>query len=644
MSKRNAVAQEQYLNEQDAGLIREKAARAPSPAPKNKVESYAAFDSIDGGHPWQKDVPEGYVAYPVRKLSRGNVAYFNFALAREMGLISTNHRNELTPALTEKILETFSIQILNEYDQQNGTRVAKDQLKPKPYMATRYLQLQHANKQGKTSGDGRSIWNGIHQHKGITWDVSSRGTGVTCLAPGAVEANRPLKTGAAEFGYGCGLADVTELFGSAVMSEIFHLNGVPTERVLTIIDLGRGAGIGVRAAPNLIRPAHLFLYLKQGRRDILAQATDYLISRQNANGAWSINADHAKRYQAMLSEVSASFAKFGAALERHYIFAWLDWDGDNVLADAGIIDYGSIRQFGLRHDQYRYDDVTRFSTNLNEQRGKARLTVQVFAQLVDFLETGKRRALEEYANHSAVRDFDRTFDRHLRRLFLKQIGFRDEQVETLLKTQKKTIERLYSAFLTLEKTKTKSGMKKLPDGINRPAIFNMRKFLREYPAMLLKSAREWPAQPQASPALPAEDILDLIASNFAKKSDLRLKGSLREKIDALQSAYQQLAKSACGSSPRASFLKGLQEQAAEVNRTGRITGNGSEFIVEAVMKARRKGMSPTDLHQALELFVASQVPKLAVKPRAIRPASLTSPAGQLYQQLLNLCLEFEEDI
>jgi hypothetical protein len=88
---------------------------------------------------------------------------------------------------------------------------------------------------------------------------------VTQLSPGAVEAQRPLKTGTEEFGYGCGLADTTELIGSAVFSEIFHRNGLSTERVLAIIDLGRGIGIGVRAAPNLFRPAHLFL-MAQARR------------------------------------------------------------------------------------------------------------------------------------------------------------------------------------------------------------------------------------------------------------------------------------------------------------------------------------------------------------------------------------------
>jgi uncharacterized protein YdiU (UPF0061 family) len=240
-------------------------------APRN---AYDAFDFVDGRHPWQQQVPEGFVGYPVRNLKVGKVAYFNFALAREMGLLPASHSDELTPALAEKILETFNIQIINEYDQANGY---KGPQKAHPFMATRYLQLQHANKQGKTSGDGRSVWNGTYRHRGTTWDLSSRGTGVTCLSPGSVEAGQPLRTGAAEFGYGCGLADTTELVGSAIMSEIFHLNGLATERVLTIIDLGKGCGIGVRAAPNLIRPAHLFLYLKQGREDSLRKACDYLI-------------------------------------------------------------------------------------------------------------------------------------------------------------------------------------------------------------------------------------------------------------------------------------------------------------------------------------------------------------------------------
>lgn len=607
---------------------------------RSKLETYASFDEINGQHPWQDSVPDGYVLYPVRRLQRGKVAYFNFQLAREMGLIPNDHPDQMNPALAEKILDTFAIQIINEYDQQNGTRFPKGSIKPHPHMATRYLQLQHVNKQGKTSGDGRSVWNGVWKNQNGVWDISSRGTGVTCLSPGAVEANRPLKTGAAEYGYGCGLADISELFGSAVMSEIFHQNGVQTERMLTIIDLGKGCGIGVRAAPNLIRPAHLFLYLKQKKLDSLREATDYLIRRQTANGQWKISATATNRYQSMLREIALSFARFAAHLERNYIFAWLDWDGDNVLASAGIIDYGSIRQFGLRHDQYRYDDVQRFSTNLNEQRGKARLTVQVFAQLVSYLETGKHRPLEDFTDHASVREYDREFDVHLRLVFLKQIGFDDRQIQRLLSKNKAAVEKLYGSFLTLEKTKTKAGIKKVADGINRPAVFNMRAALRELPSLLLNEASDW-----SHPCpLHERDLLALISSSYAKKTDLRLKGALRQRLQAFQKNYVQLLKVACGDHTRPTFLKSLAERAEDTNRIGRITGNGAEFIVEEILKARRRGLTHEEVQAAMDLFIASQSPKSSRSSLRFKPQSLQSDVGQLFQQLVHIAHEWEEDI
>ncbi len=91
------------------------------------------------------------------------------------------------------------------------------------------------------------------------------------------EAQKPLRTGGTEFGYGCGLAEIDELLAASILAEVMHLQGVRTERVLCVIDLGKGYGIGVRAATNLIRPAHLFLYLKQEKYDSLKAATDYLI-------------------------------------------------------------------------------------------------------------------------------------------------------------------------------------------------------------------------------------------------------------------------------------------------------------------------------------------------------------------------------
>ena len=144
------------------------------------------------------------------------------------------------------------------------------------------------------------------------------------------------------------------------MSEIFYRQHIPTERMLCVLNLGQGYGIGVRASLNLIRPAHLFLLLKQNQQQKLISAVNYFIDRQFQNRRWKFSSRSQNAWDRMLSEITTSFASFIAVLDVEYIFAWIDWDGDNILADAGIIDYGSIRQFGLRHDQYRYDDVSRF--------------------------------------------------------------------------------------------------------------------------------------------------------------------------------------------------------------------------------------------------------------------------------------------
>ena len=71
--------------------------------------------ALDGAHPFKDAVPRGYVDYPARRVRGASVVYFNFALAKEMGLIPDEHPECLTQALRKAIGETFAIQIVNEY-------------------------------------------------------------------------------------------------------------------------------------------------------------------------------------------------------------------------------------------------------------------------------------------------------------------------------------------------------------------------------------------------------------------------------------------------------------------------------------------------------------------------------------------------
>src|SRR6478672_6503707 len=364
------------------------------------------FKELDGRHPWREVSPDGYIDYQARYRPNGRVLYFNFALAMEMELLSADHPPTMNKDLEQVILETFSLRIINEYDREQGKKYPVETIKPNPYMATRYLQTQHRNKQGKTSGDGRSIWNGYLKSAHLIFDISSRGTGATILSPGAQEAKGAIPTGDLTYGYSSGLAELDEMLGSAVMSEIFYRQGIPTERCLVVIAYPDATAIGVRSAPNLIRPAHIFRYLKQGRHAELKASVDYFIDREVENGIWQVSKRGVARYEQALEYLARSYGKMAALLEEEYIFNWLAWDGDNMLASGAILDYGSIRQFAAKHDQYRSKDVDRYSASPTEQRYWARLIVQTFAQAMSFICTGEKENIRSFKEDQCLDVFD----------------------------------------------------------------------------------------------------------------------------------------------------------------------------------------------------------------------------------------------
>jgi uncharacterized protein YdiU (UPF0061 family) len=628
------------LSRKKPSLLRQTPDKSTGP---DQRSPYYKFDSLDGTHPWQEKMPEGFVPYQVRTLPQGEVIYFNFDLAKEMGLIPEDHKEILTKALSQKLKDTFALQIINEYDLADPRfqkRLDPTTVKPKPYMATRYLQLQHPDKTGRTSGDGRGIWNGVVEHKGKTWDVSSRGTGVTRLAPGAVEAQKPLRTGDEKYGYGCGLAEIDELLAAAISAEVMHLQGISTERVLCLIDLGNGHGIGVRAGQNLLRPAHLFRFLKQGKAKELKAGLEYFVERQIQNGRlpreWKPLT--ASFRQKLLFKICDDFASFAAKLEVDYIFAWLDWDGDNVLLDAGIIDYGSIRQFGICHDQYRYDDVTRFSTNLTEQKSKAKLTIQAFAQMMDLIATGHRLPLQRFSKASILQRFEDQFDQARKDRFLYRLGLDPEQRKLALRNIP-LVQEFQKEFEYFERAKVSSSAKKVADGINQPALFNMRKAM----ALINEHIRN---QGLSSPLLDAEQLFKNMVSNFAKSKPKGLRPKHKSHLLNLQALHRKLLQSAFETkTPTKAEVRGLCERALTLNANQRMTGNALIAIVNSLLEHRQKGLPADSVQKLIDQLIHSQMgmpetDSLRKNRKAIR--SIVEP--DIFSEFVSLMNEFCEDI
>lgn len=551
--------------------------------PRSETNPYAKFKEIDGSHPLKKNVPEAVVEYQVRTRHGGQVAFFNFDLAREIGLIPEDHPNELTKELKEEILHTFSIVIINEYDLMNNFNFPKEEIRPNTYMATRYLQLQHPCKKGTTSGDGRSIWNGQVSKGGRTWDISSCGTGATKLSPACNINKKFYQTGDPTVSYGCGYSEKDEGLSSLFFSEVLAKNGIETERVLGIIEFAKGLAINIRVHDNLLRPSHMFNHLKQNNLPTLKRMVDYYIDRQVKNKVWkNAPSDPKSLYDYFLGKVTETFAEMAANFEDQYIFCWLDWDGDNILMDGGIIDYGSVRQFGLYHHEYRYDDVERWSTSIKEQKQKARYIVQTFAQIVDYIKNEKKKSIDDFKNHHSVVTFDKRFFDYKNRNILRKIGFTQKNIDFLLENCRKDVEDFREDFSYFEMAKSVKGPQKVPDGINWNAIFCMRDILRELPQIYLSRG--------LNGKVSEAEFLDIIKSSYATKADL--KRSLRRdlKIRSYQKNYIKLLNKVAAKfklSPEKVLLD-VSMRSSVINKYDRVTGDSITTIVQKVMNQRPK--------------------------------------------------------
>ncbi|MGI8918128.1 MAG: protein adenylyltransferase SelO family protein [Pyrinomonadaceae bacterium] len=563
---------------------------------------YEKFKELDGTHPWREVGPDGFIDYRARYRPKGRVLYFNFPLARELELIPSDHPRLITKELEQAVLETFSLQIINEYDLKLGKRYPAKTVKARPYMATRYLQTQHSNKQGKTSGDGRSIWNGYLQTSTLIFDTSSRGTGATMLSPWAQKSDGAVKTGDESYGYSSGLAELDEMVGSAVMSEIFYRQGIPTERCLAVIGFTDGSAIGVRSAPNLIRPAHIFRYLKQGRHDELKASVDYFIKRQVENHFWKVPLAAPAKYERALNYLARSYGKMAALLEEEYIFNWLAWDGDNMLASGAILDYGSIRQFAAKHDKYRFKDVDRYSASLAEQRYWARLIVQTFAQAMDFVSSGKKGNLREFKTAEALLAFDSAFADESDYRILWRIGFTPEQIDELLKSAREEVKQFHKCLTYFEDLKVARGIEKLPDGFTHKPVFLIRNLLRQMPAYYL--AQSLNREDDETAYMPDDIFLRVMAGSYVGKRDLKLTPSRRAHVRNFQHCYLRLIGSL--GKPFDEIFKALQERSAVINHRHRLTGDALIYIIEEVIAIKGK-IKVKGLQEALDAFIESQV-------------------------------------
>jgi uncharacterized protein YdiU (UPF0061 family) len=398
------------------------------------------------------------------------------------------------------------------------------------------------------------------------------------------------------------------------MSEIFHQNEIRTERTLLIIGFSgadKGTSINIRVGRNLMRPSHFFGHLKQNRLETLKGAVDYYCARQIQNGDWPQHLRGAQKYQYFAEAMARTFAQTAARFESDYIFCWMDWDGDNILADGGIIDYGSVRQFGMYYGDYRYDDVDRISSSLPEQRFKARYIVQCFAQIRDFLISGRKKNVHRFRRDAALKIFDEEFDRCYRRSLLEKVGFSEKHAQWLLDQRPVLVRDFQKAFNYFERVRSKKGIYTVPDGLNCDAVFCMRDLLREYPRKLRENG-----------PLNSESFLKLMAAEGAQPKDLRLTPFREHRIAEFQALYSKLVaqviETASTSSNPQRLLLELMMRSSVINKKDRITGDAAVVVTQNLIRWHKQVPQHT-LHEAFRALVAHQQFKPTPRKKAVSP-------------------------
>src|SRR5947207_7305925 len=310
-----------------------------------------------------------------------------------------------------------------------------------------------------------------------------------------------------------------------------------------------------------------------------------------------------------------------ALLEEEYIFNWLAWDGDNMLASGAILDYGSIRQFAAKHDKYRFKDVDRFSASLAEQRYWARVIVQTFAQAMGFICSGEKKNLRAFKDAGCLKVFDSAFEDESNYRILWRIGFTPEQIDRLMETAREEIKDFHRSLTYFEDLKLSKGIEKLPDGFTHKPVFLIRNLLRLLPAYYVAQAIGKVDEETAY--MPDDLFCQIMAASYVPKKDLELTPSRIAHIKNFQECYLKLVL-ALGE-PLDFVLKIIQERSAVINHRHRITGDAVTFIVEEIIAVKGK-IKIEGLQEALDAFIDSQI----LIPGEWRPV----PAQQLDQNTL----------
>jgi hypothetical protein len=222
--------------------------------------------------------------------------------------------------------------------------------------------------------------------------------------------------------------------------------------------------------------------------------------------------------------------------------------------------------------------------------------------MLDFIKTGRKRPVQEYRHHSALKIFRKHFQIQRKNLILEKFGFTDLQRNYLIRFQKKKVEKFIDGFEHLESIKV-SKMQNVADGINTPPLLDIKETLRLF-ALDLEA---W-ADTSIHEKLPLDRLkLQVVPSEYCKRREYHKVRKLQSVMDRLSKELIDLIKYSLDLNTRGPLflrkLLHLSKKMQNQNDPHILTGNATIQIIDLWFRKYKKTADPLEVQLGIERIV-----------------------------------------
>ena len=174
--------------------------------------------------------------------------------------------------------------------------------------------------------------------------------------------------------------------------------------------------------------------------------------------------------------------------------------------------------------------------------------------------------------------FDEEFELEIMRCSLLKSGFDERAIRQLMKLNIETVKYYTKLLQELESIDGGGNLERVPDGVLRIPLTNLRKFLIEFPQLEIAGNAT------------KENLRLILASQYGIDSEVLKRESVEKTLLRFIKVYKQLLSNVARArgSKKSTLLADISRRSRVVNRLDRVTGDGICVVTDILMAARKK--------------------------------------------------------